>query len=71
MDSSVMVKNEDFEFTASIRAKRNNFEKILFDFREKVAMPLAAKIIFLNRKLRVLLGSDIVQSENAIQINFN
>jgi len=35
-----MVKNEEFEYTVSLKIKRNNLEENSFVFFEKVVMPL-------------------------------
>jgi len=35
-----MVKNEEFEYTVSLRIKRNNLEETSFVFLEKVVMRL-------------------------------
>lgn len=43
-DRSVMVKNEDFEYTVSLRIKRNNLETPSSVFPGTVVMPHSFEI---------------------------
>jgi len=52
-----MVRNLDFEYTTSLKTKRDNLETLQLDIHGKLIMPLLGRIISSTEKLRVLLDS--------------